>query len=86
MRNFKKTLDKRGSQSYYNNITNMERQSKEDPLIAELKKVQADEGWSNRRLAVELGVHYLTVHGWYHGTPPSKMSRRIIKQYLISRL
>jgi len=57
-----------------------------DPLIKELKKIKDENNWGYRKLAQEMGVHYQTVFGWFKHGRPSKMSRKIIKQYLISRL
>lgn len=57
-----------------------------DPLIKELKKIKDENNWGYRKLAQEIGVHYQTVFGWFKYGRLSKMSRKIIKQYLISRL
>jgi len=57
-----------------------------DPLIKELNKIKDENGWGYRKLAQDIGVHYQTVFGWFKHGRLSKMSRKIIKQYLISRL
>ena len=59
---------------------------KPDPLIEEIKTIMKVNKWGYRRMAQELGVHYQTVFGWLKRGTLSKMSRRIIKLYLISRL
>ena len=57
-----------------------------DPLIRELDKIRNENNWGYRKLAQDIGVHYQTVFGWFKHGRLSKMSRKIVKQYLISRL
>ena len=71
---------------YYPNNMEKGKTDISDPLIKALKTIKEDEKLSIRDLARELGVHYLTIFAWFHGTPPSNLSRRVIKQYLINRL
>lgn len=59
---------------------------KPDPLIEELRIIMKENNWGYRKIALELSVHYQTVFGWFKRGTLSQMSRRIIKQYLISRL
>ena len=57
-----------------------------DPVVRELKIVKEENNLSYRKLAQEMGIHYQTVYGWFTKGRLSNMSRRIIKQYLISKL
>jgi transcriptional regulator with XRE-family HTH domain len=57
-----------------------------DNLVETLRRVKEKEKISIRDLADELGVNYQTVFRWFHGIPPSNLSRRVIKQWLADRL
>ena len=57
-----------------------------DPLILELQKIRDEKQLSYRQLASEIGVHYLTVFKWFKGGKVSNLSKKAIKQYLISML
>ena len=57
-----------------------------DPLILELQKIKDEEGWSLRQMSGDTGFHYQTLYSWFHGSTLSNSSRKLIKQYLISRL
>lgn len=54
--------------------------------VEELKKIKEENNWSYQKLAQELNVHYQTVIGWFRGVNPSNLSKRIIRQYLITKL
>ena len=54
--------------------------------IEQLKELKEKNNWSYQKLAQELDVHYQTVVGWFRGIEPSRMSKRIIRQYLITKL
>lgn len=79
-------LDKILLLAYDNYAMDKDGTKKPDALIEALRKIKEEEGVSIRDLARELQVHYLTVFRWFHGTPPSNLSRRVIKQFIADRL
>jgi len=54
--------------------------------VEQLRKIKEENSWSYQKLAQELGIHYQTVIGWFRGVEPSNLSKRIIRQYLITKL
>ena len=65
----------------------MEKSAKESNEVIQLRKIKEDNSWSYQKLAQELDVHYQTVIGWFtKGIEPSRMSKRVIRQYLTPKL
>lgn len=53
-------------------------------VIAVLKKLRKEKGWSQEDLAHELGVSFSTINRWENGkTKPSKMAQAHINKLLI---
>ena len=52
-------------------------------IIAALKKLREEKGWSQEDLAHELGVSFSTINRWENGkTKPSKMAQAHINRLL----
>ena len=53
-------------------------------IIAALKKLREEKGWSQEDLAHELGVCFSTINRWENGkTKPSRMAQANINKLLI---
>ena len=79
-------LDKILLLAYDNCVMGKDGTKKPDALIEALRKIKEEGNISIRDLAKEMGVHYLTVFRWFHGTLPSNLSRRVIKRFIAERL
>lgn len=64
----------------------MKERKEECQEVKQLRKLKAENNWTYQNLAQELGVHYQTVVGWFAGVEPSNLSKRIIRQYLLTKL
>lgn len=58
-------------------------------LLDEIMTIKKREGWSYDRLALEIGIHPQTLYAWLRKedpASPSNLSRKILKQFIFSRL
>ncbi|OGP59388.1 MAG: hypothetical protein A2V67_12635 [Deltaproteobacteria bacterium RBG_13_61_14] len=54
--------------------------------VKQLKAYKEKTGFSNARLAAEIGVHKLTLTLWLEGKfKPSNMAERLVENYLAGR-